>query len=193
MILFPLNLAGLDDQQTPDGHQGHRRKQFSQYSHFSSSRSFRFEAMKTRTSASTHAHGNVKSAKETFVFAGLIFPPFVFLSIPLPLKTPVKHPSLFTTLLLVDSSAVQVRTIHWTMCTSWWRFYIIPRLEYSLLPWRLYSIIPLLKYSQNSPPVPPVGPERAGKQSSAWWHESLVLKTAPIIVLTSGTHRTHKI
>lgn len=30
---------------------------------------------------------------------------------------------------------------------SWWRFYIIPRLEYSLLPWRLYSIIPLLKYS----------------------------------------------
>lgn len=93
MILFPLNLAGLDDQQTPDGHQGHRRKQFSQYSHFSSSRSFRFEAMKTRTSASTHAHGNVKSAKETFVFAGLIFPPFVFLSIPLPLKTPVKHPS----------------------------------------------------------------------------------------------------
>lgn len=118
MILFPLNLAGLDDQQTPDGHQGHRRKQFSQYSHFSSSRSFRFEAMKTRTSASTHAHGNVKSAKETFVFAGLIFPPFVFLSIPLPLKTPVKHPSLFTTLLLVDSSAVQVRTIHWTMCTE---------------------------------------------------------------------------
>lgn len=33
------------------------------------------------------AHGNVKSANETFVFAGLIFPPFVFLSIPLPLKT----------------------------------------------------------------------------------------------------------
>lgn len=113
MILFPLNLAGLDDQQTPDGHQGHRRKQFSQYSHFSSSRSFRFEAMKTRTSASTHAHGNVKSAKETFAFAGLIFPPFVFLSIPLPLKTPVKHHPL-----LVDSSAVEVRTIHWTICTG---------------------------------------------------------------------------
>lgn len=70
MILFPLNLAGFDDQQTPDGHQGHRGKQFSQYSHFSSSETPVSRDENTVSSAGTRAraHGNVQSTEETLAF-----------------------------------------------------------------------------------------------------------------------------
>lgn len=68
MILFPLNLAGFDDQQTPDGHQGHRGKQFSQYSHFSSSETPVSRDENTVVRRYTRAHGNVQSTEETLAF-----------------------------------------------------------------------------------------------------------------------------
>lgn len=64
MILFPLNLDGFDDQQTPDGHQRHRWKQFSQYSHFSSSEVSVLNRWK-RVVSQTHAHTHTRTHMRT--------------------------------------------------------------------------------------------------------------------------------